>query len=1324
MRTRRRHTKGALASIAGALLIAIVILSGTFAAADAPWPQHTPYQDPARYEQYGYSSAPPNDYVPSDGDYWKYSSEDGGTLYHALIGLFHPDLDRRELEGIMGASVDRAWSITTGRPDVVIAVLDTGIRWSDTVAMGELARKCYLNPGEAPPPQGAERWDANGDGVFNVDDYAGDPRVADFNGNGVIDPEDVIWAFSDGEDDDGNGYVDDICGWDFLEDDNDPRDESGDGHGTAGAMWSGAEANNGGGMPGICPNAMILPVRVGDSLVIDSNDFAQGVVFAVDAGARVVQGALVGVNNTSFAREAVDYAYSRGVAVIASAGIGGSAWNNYPAAYERTIRVNAVQKYVSGPSVRQFPPSYLYLGGETNYGAGSMVCAPSDGHSSGATARLAGIAGLIYSAAENRVQRGEMWRYPGLETPLSACEVKQIIAMTADDVDFSPSYYATSLGELDTLAGPSLRYPSHVGWDPYFGYGRVNAYEAVTAVDQGRIPPEAEIDSPEWFEPLNPGRITLEVTGRVAAVRADSFSFTVEWGPGWDPSEDEWITVGEAGSQYEPVEGVLATLDLGGVYGRIMETVQARGGDGDPNRYAFTLRVRVRDDRGNWGEDRKTAYCFHDPDAFAASPLSLEAGMSASPRFADLDDDGVDELIVATDDGFVHAYNDDWSEVPGWPVHATPLPLHEGSEGFKSGAVTTAAYASVTGTPAVGDLDHDGALEVVAGDMQGRIYAWDAGGRPLPGFPVSSNPLYSIPDRGDWWTEGALPAEWYASRFVPDRVHTLDGGNRLDRGFPRGPVLCNLDASADGSLEIIAACQDQHVYAWHAGGEAVRGWPVKLADPAKVASLDPLTHRCEFADTASVPVGGKTVTDPSVADLDGDGDIEVICGSGEVYAGEVFNASARTLDLAAGTHGPLDPRNARVYALHHEGTARGPEAGTAPAEGLVSTQAYLQGWPVKLAVAVPGVLPDVMEGVNGAAAIADLDGDGDMEIGVSAAGGPGFLLNADGTSFLGGDELGLPLGLECGEAGGASGYDDLPFMCAGGGACFAALGDGGLSFISPTMGLGRVLDLSLPGDQTRSEDGISAWSASDGAMLAAFPVMVDGGMPAATPAAADIDGDGAQEILAGGSGCVLYATGAGGTEPAGWPKFTAGSCAATPAVGDFDGDGLREVAAGTREGRLFVWRTASDVSAAADWPQYGRDGWNTGCLESDASRPGRVMDLAAEITMRGEKPLGVRLTWTAPGDDGYLGQALCYEIRFSAAPIDGENWKDAVPLNIGKPLPAAAGSPQEYVLEGFPFSSPREGTVYYFALQTRDEAGNLSALSNPVTLSYDGAEAR
>src|ERR671925_1535446 len=89
-----------------------------------------------------------------------------------------------------------AFQLTVGRPDVTIAVLDSGIKWNDADAMVDLRDKIHLNRGELPKPQAdlataisdpsandcptfdTSSYDANGDRVFNIEDYACDGRVA------------------------------------------------------------------------------------------------------------------------------------------------------------------------------------------------------------------------------------------------------------------------------------------------------------------------------------------------------------------------------------------------------------------------------------------------------------------------------------------------------------------------------------------------------------------------------------------------------------------------------------------------------------------------------------------------------------------------------------------------------------------------------------------------------------------------------------------------------------------------------------------------------------------------------------------------------------------------------------------------------------------------------------------------------------------------------------------------------------------------------------------------------------------------------------------
>ncbi|HSV05489.1 MAG TPA: S8 family serine peptidase, partial [Candidatus Binatus sp.] len=363
-----------------------------------------------------------------DGEKWKYASTNFCTTDPAV------NASANELNGVSGMSIEIAWRLETGRPDVLIAVHDSGIKWNDTGAMAELRKKLHLNAGELPAPNpvggchapmSGDPRDCNGDGVFNMPDYDGDPAVVDMNGNGITDPEDLIILFSNGVDDDGNGYVDDICGYDFFEFDNDPFDDVQYGHGTGEAEDSTAEANNGGAL-GACPNCMVMPVRVGDSFVADVNSFAQGVVFSVDSGAAVIQEALGAYNQSTFAQQAIDYAYAHGLPVMASAADEDSWHHVFPGPYVHTIMVNAIADF----GVPTAPNSWLFLNGCTNFGGNLQVSVSATSCSSEATGRSSGIAGLIVSAGRDAVDAAT------LTSPLSANEIRQIITRTADDINF------------------------------------------------------------------------------------------------------------------------------------------------------------------------------------------------------------------------------------------------------------------------------------------------------------------------------------------------------------------------------------------------------------------------------------------------------------------------------------------------------------------------------------------------------------------------------------------------------------------------------------------------------------------------------------------------------------------------------------------------------------------------------------------------------------------------------------------------------------------------------------------------------------------------
>src|SRR5207244_669230 len=127
--------------------------------------------------------------------------------------------------------------------------------------------------------------------------------------NCVIDAADLIQLFSNKVDDDGNGYTDDISGWDFFKNDNNPYDDTRYGHGTGESKDSSADTNNLDGDAGTCPACRFLMLRAGNSFIADANDFAKGVVYAADNGVNVIQEALGTIDQTAFSRAAIDYAY-------------------------------------------------------------------------------------------------------------------------------------------------------------------------------------------------------------------------------------------------------------------------------------------------------------------------------------------------------------------------------------------------------------------------------------------------------------------------------------------------------------------------------------------------------------------------------------------------------------------------------------------------------------------------------------------------------------------------------------------------------------------------------------------------------------------------------------------------------------------------------------------------------------------------------------------------------------------------------------------------------------------------------------------------------
>ncbi|MGD0084914.1 MAG: S8 family serine peptidase [Acidimicrobiales bacterium] len=1134
----------------------------------------------------------------------------------------------QELCGVEGNSDDLAWQTTTGRPATVIAVLDSGIEWCDPAIVDKIA----LNRAALPLPENAagetkpqlektgqrfldnDPYDLDDSGVFNVAQYANDPRVAavdaDYggtfcsssynNGGGNdaytgISAEDLIHTFGRARLPGGSanpyfqvstapaGFPNAIAGWDFLDNTNDPVDDVHYGHGTGEAEDIGGSADSINGEVGACPDCMILPVRVGGSFIATSNAFAQGVLFAVDSGATMVSEALGAVDETATAKQAIAYATAHGVPIVGSAADEESEHDNLPAGLGGIIDVNSTTAETGWN-----PPSYLYLNGCTNYGPEISVTVESASCSSEATGKASGTVGLLESAAADAVAAGTIKDYPGLKSttgapvPLSANEVQQLVTMSADDVDFAtPAPNADPPAPADNYSvsstsipfGTATMYRTKAGFDEYTGWGRLDAARIVQWVKEGRIPPEASISSPGYFRTFTTSG-DLTVTGRVAAVRSTSYKYQVDVGIGTEPSATSWRLAAQ-GTGTSPKSGVLATIPLAslaalfpGGAASLTGGATLANGTPDPDRFTFTIRVLVENAKGLVGVAQAADFLHRDPGLEAGMPMQLSSSLDAPMKLAPIGPSGEDVLLVPEAGGQIDALLPGGKELPGWPVYTNAAPFHASEGAFKSRAITDIPRGEIIGGVAVGDLASASgkSLDVVATDSLGRVYAWNSGGKLLPGWPVHTNPAFSE-----------------TSARNPD--------NRLLPGFWSAPALASLQGN--GQLDVVASSLDRHVYAWLPNGQPVPGWPVLVVDPAEVQSVDAVTNQVTFLPSADPDMGSELLDTPAVGVLTGHGPPDIVVGADEEYAGPP-NAN---LGEAALLEPDLNTANSRVYAIYPNGSLHPAARGAPKPTGMPDPGAFLPGWPAHIADLEANLLPTIGDGVVASPALAPLVS-GQLDVVTGAVAGPLYELSPTGTSLLG-TGGGLPNVLRFVPPG-QSFLGDLldASMPALGGPSVAPIGTtSSLSIVDPAASIGRLLDEEAPGEQSPHQDQVVAWG-TNGEMRPGFPALMNDLQFFEQPTIADVNGTKAGGYVLEASGMYdLRAYQLNGVEAPGFPKFTGGWVTGGAVVGPWGADADQIVATGTRNGGLLVWSTPTPACASpGPWAQSHHDLWNSNDL--------------------------------------------------------------------------------------------------------------------------------
>ncbi len=236
------------------------------------------------------------------------------------------------------------------------------------------------------------------------------------------DLKDNIWTNPNpgtGKDNNGNSYVNDIHGWNFVDNNNDVMDKYGHGTHVAGTI---AGENNGFGVTGIAYDAKIMPVKVLDDSGSGSySSITNGIYYAVNHGANVINLSLGSSSPNSSIQSALQYASSKGVIVSMAAGNDGGTTPEYPAHYAQNVgfAVGAVDQNnkIADFSNRSGSQSFPYV---TAPGVNIYSTIPNDKYAtysgtSMASPHVAGVIALMLSANHN----------------LSESQVSQIITGTA-----------------------------------------------------------------------------------------------------------------------------------------------------------------------------------------------------------------------------------------------------------------------------------------------------------------------------------------------------------------------------------------------------------------------------------------------------------------------------------------------------------------------------------------------------------------------------------------------------------------------------------------------------------------------------------------------------------------------------------------------------------------------------------------------------------------------------------------------------------------------------------------------------------------------------
>ena len=780
------------------------------------------------------------------------------------------------------------WDIPNVMPgsgqEILLASVDTGVDYTHP----DLVESIWVNQGEIPSYITDDEdlfpiLDSNGDGIVSSIELIGE-LLADLNEDGTVNLKDIFVEGSpylDYSDNDGNGYEDDLIGWDpagkwsNFDPDPDPFPKT-DGVATDGGTWAhgshvagilSATSDNGIGMASTVFNGKIISVKTStdgqntdDPGIMNGYD---GILYAAKAG--FYAGTFTIINNSwggggysNSEQTVVNTAHNTyGGIVIAAAGNGDDSGeeysSHYPSSYENVISVCAIGCNGDWGNWATYHPTVdLAAPGESIYSAIIGNGYASWMGSSMASPNAASCIGLLQSY------------YPDMDND----QLIERILNTADRFiyDRNPEY--------ETCNGFT--------GDDCLGKGMVDAYKAI-GID---IAPNIAINS-------------ILLTEDTDAADGDGVI---------NPGEHFWVQVNleneEGWQDATDINAVLST-DYEGVTINSNSAYCASLGSGElcAAQYDFTLS----DDIALGDIEFNILTTATGPDNFqfeanlslevnvslnqAGFPVDVSGELISSAAVIDFDNDGQDELISSDKGGFVHVFEMDGTE---WIDDI--FPYQTGNQNW--------------GSASIGNLDNDSFDDVVISSKNGHIYVFGSSQTIESGLLLdfdSGSYITATPSLSD--IDGDGMDEIVFGQYGGDKLLYAinpDGSNvdgfpiSLDEKVQRGVALA--DFNGNGKVDIVVGTDDEFIHLIHDDGSIA--WSYETGGDIRVAptvlelntgekiilagSKDDNFYALNSDGTLRfmIETDDDISTEASVVDIDGVGPVIFFASGSMVYAVE------------------------------------------------------------------------------------------------------------------------------------------------------------------------------------------------------------------------------------------------------------------------------------------------------------------------------------------------------------------------------------------------------------------------------------------------------